>query len=310
MTRTVRVGTRGSKLALAQTNEVTQALLSANPSVEIEVIPIRTGGDRSQSHDLASIGVGVFVKEVENALLNGEVDIAVHSMKDLVSTIEPELVIAAVPYREDPRDAMISRSGAGLEGLPPGARVATGSARRRALLLEKRPDLHVEPIRGNVPTRLEKLDAPDGPDALMLAAAGLKRLGLSDRITSYLACWDFISAVGQGALAIETRAGDTDSADLVKPLDYPGTHTEVDAERAFLAAVRGGCSAPVSAHARARDGRISIHAFASDRDGKNVIRGERSGDEANAIALATDLAEELLARGASELVATPGSANS
>ena len=169
-------------------------------------------------------------------------------------------------------------------------------------MLERRPDLSVEPVRGNVPTRLAKLDLTEGPDAIVLAAAGLKRLGLESRISEYLKCWDFVAAVGQGALAIEVRAGDEDVSQMARPLQHGATRLAVDAERVFLAAVEGGCSAPVSAHARVGDGEISMHAFAANLDGSRVIRGERKGVAEDAIRLAVDLANELLKAGAGELL--------
>ena len=305
MTIKVRVGTRGSALALAQTGLVSDELRAARPGIEIETVVIKTRGDRDQRHDVAEIGVGVFVKELENALQAEDIDIAVHSLKDMPSTLPPGFKIAAVPYREDPRDALVSRSGDGLMELPAGATVATGSARRKALILDKRRDLRVAPIRGNVPTRLEKLDAHDGPDAVVLAAAGLKRLGLAERISEYLACWDFVSSVGQGALALEVRDGDSATADLVAPLQHEATRVEVDAERTFLGAVEGGCSAPVSAHARVREDKISLWAFASSYDGQGMIRGERHGAVSDGNLLAAELAQELLERGAAGLVAGP-----
>jgi hydroxymethylbilane synthase len=309
MKNLVRIGTRGSDLALAQTGLVVDALRKANSGIRFEPVVIKTKGDRDQRSSPARIGYGVFVKELENALLAGEVDIAVHSMKDMLSTLDPQFAIAAVPYREDPRDVLVSRHGEKLMDLPKGAHVGTGSSRRRALLLDKRPDLRVEPVRGNVPTRLAKLEAPDGPDALVLAAAGLKRLGLESKITEYLACWDFVSAVGQGALAVEVRADDKATAALAAPLDNPGTHAEVDAERAFLARVRGGCSAPVSAHARIREGKVSMHAFAADPNGTTMLRADGKRDAREAIALAEDLADELLRLGARKLMAATGAAD-
>ena len=305
MTRTISVGTRGSDLALAQTGLVISSLQDANPGMTFERVIISTRGDRDQSSPLARVGYGVFVSELESALSGGEVDIAVHSLKDMPSTLGDAFEIAAVPYREDPRDALISRSGATLADLPHGARVGTGSARRKSLLLDRRPDLKVEQLRGNVPTRLAKLDADDGPDAIVLAAAGLNRLRLQNRITEYLACHDFVSAVGQGALAIEVRAGDESTAALVRPLQHEGTRAEIDAERAFLATVEGGCSAPVSAHAKARDGRISINAFAGMEDGSRVLRGSRQGATVDGVALAIDLAGELLNAGAGDLLRVP-----
>lgn len=306
MSKTIKVGTRGSDLALAQTGLVIAELRQANPDARFEREIIRTGGDRNQSAPIADLGTnagyGVFVAELETALGNGEIDIAVHSLKDMPSALGNDFEIAAVPFREDPRDVVVSRDGSGLAELPVGASVGTGSARRRALLLERRPDLSVEPVRGNVPTRLAKLDLADGPDAIVLAAAGLKRLGLESRINEYLKCWDFVAAVGQGALAIEVRAGDEDLSQLARPLQHKETRVAVDAERAFLAAVEGGCSAPVSAHARVGDGEISMHAFAANLDGSQVIRGERKGVPDDATRLALELADELLKAGAGKLL--------
>ncbi len=302
MSKTIKVGTRGSQLALAQTDLVIASLKQANPGVTFEREIIRTAGDREQSADISSVGYGVFVSELESALANGDVDIAVHSLKDMPSELGEEFCIAAVPYREDPRDVVISKSGAGLMELPKSAVVGTGSARRKTLLLDKRPDLDIVPIRGNVPTRLAKLDEDDGSDAIVLAAAGLNRLGLSDRVTEYLKCWDFVAAVGQGALAIETRADDSAPQEMARPLQHEETRIAVDAERTFLAAMESGCSAPVSAHARVRDGQMSIHSFAGSPDGSMVLRAEREGAASDNEKLALKLANELLEKGAADLV--------
>ena len=308
MSKTIRVGTRGSDLALAQADLVIASLQKANPETRFEREIIRTRGDRNQSASIADLsvtaGYGVFVAELETALGRGEIDIAVHSLKDMPSTLSAGFEIAAVPFREDPRDTVVSRDGSGLMDLPEGARVGTGSARRKALLLARRPDLTVEPVRGNVPTRLGKLDSAGGPDALILAAAGLNRLGLQSRISEYLKCWDFVASVGQGALAVEVRAGDAEVSKLAHPLQHEDTRMAVDAERVFLAAVEGGCSAPVSAHARVRAGEISIHAFAAALDGSRVIRGERHGAAKDGANLALGLANELLKAGAGELLST------
>lgn len=302
MSKTIKVGTRGSELALTQADLVIESLDKANPDTEFTREVIRTAGDKDQSTAIVNVGYGVFVSELENALADGLIDIAVHSLKDMPSELDARFSIAAVPYREDPRDVIVSISGAGLMDLPPGATVGTGSARRKTLTLEKRPDLSVVPIRGNVPTRLKKLNTENGPDAVILAAAGLNRLGLSNRVTEYLKCWDFVAAVGQGALAIETRLDDLATQAMAKPLQHGETRIAVDAERAFLAAMEGGCSAPVSAHARVRDGRISIHSFAGSTDGTHVLRAEREGLSDDAVNLALELAEELLRNGAAKLV--------
>ena len=306
MSKTIRIGARGSDLAVAQADLVIASLRQADPETLFEREIIRTRGDVNQMATIANlgaqVGVGVFVTELENALIRGEVDIAVHSLKDMPSTLDAGFDIAAVPYREDPRDVVVSRDGSGLMDLTEGARVGTGSARRKALLLERRPDLKVEPVRGNVPTRLAKLDAADAPDAIVLAAAGLNRLGLQNRISEYLKCRDFIAAVGQGALAVEVRAGDNVVSRMARHLQHEETRLAVDAERAFLAAVEGGCSAPVSAYARVSGEGISIHAFAASLDGSQVIRGERSGAAEDGVKLALDLANELLKAGAGDLL--------
>ncbi len=298
----IKIGTRGSELALTQTGHVIDALKKANPGTTFELIIIKTTGDRDKRHDIASLGVGVFVKELESALLAERIDIAVHSLKDMPSSLPDEFALAAVPPREDPRDALISRSGKTLEALPAGSRVATGSARRKALVLAVRQDLVVEPQRGNVPTRLAKLDDDDGPDAVILAAAGLNRLGLQDRITQYLPCAEFVAAVGQGALALETRADDTYVIRLAGKLNDQNTRFAVTAERSFLEAVGGGCTSSVSAHAKITGDRIEISAFASSPDGQRMIREHTNGYAIDAAELGAKLGESLVQQGARQLV--------
>ena len=301
-TSLVRVGTRGSELALTQTGHVVDALKDANPDVQFEVVVIKTTGDKDQRLDMASLGVGVFVRELEAALLDRRIDLAVHSLKDMPSTLPADFALAAVPYREDPRDAFVSRGGETLEELPAGKRVATGSARRQALLKSLRPDLTVEPLRGNVPTRLAKLDDADGPDAVILASAGLNRLGLQDRITQHLSCSNFVAAVGQGALALETRAGDTTTIAAAAKLNHEGTLLEVTAERAFLDEIGGGCSASVSAHVKIRGDRLEFSAFASTPDGQTIIR-ESLVDQPNDVEeLGRKMGQLFVERGARQLV--------
>ena len=300
------VGTRGSDLALTQTGLVIAALEDANPDVTFEVVVIKTTGDRDQRQDVASLGVGVFVKELESALLDGRIDLAVHSLKDMPSSLPDGFSIAAVPPREDPRDAFLSRGGKTLEELPAGSRVATGSARRKALVMSTRPDLVVESLRGNVPTRLAKLEAADGPAAMILAAAGLKRLGLQDQITQYLPCSVFVSAVGQGALALEARADDSPVIALAEKLDDRVTRLAVTAERAFLDAIGGGCSSSVSAHAKVDGGGITVSAFASSPDGQRIIREsfvDDASDVPGVAELGRKLGELFVERGARQLVA-------
>jgi hydroxymethylbilane synthase len=299
----VKVGTRGSELALTQTGHVVDALKSSNPGVAFEFVVIKTIGDRDKRQNLTTLGVGVFVRELEEALLDGRVDIAVHSLKDMPSSLPPEFTLAAVPNREDPRDAFVSRSGETLEEIAAGSRVGTGSVRREALIKNLRPDLVVEPLRGNVPTRLAKLDEADGPDAVVLAAAGLNRLGLEDRITQHLSCSSFVPAVGQGALALETRADDIASISLAGNIDHEQTRLEVTAERAFLDEIGGGCSASVSAHAKNREGKITFSAFASTPDGTTAIREYLSDDASNAAEIGRRIGQLFVKRGARQLVA-------
>ncbi len=299
----IRVGTRGSDLALTQTGLVVDALKAANPRVGFEIVIIKTRGDLDQRQHISPLGVGIFVKELEVALLDRRIDIAVHSLKDMPSSLPLGFTLAAVPSRGDPRDALISRDGMTLEQLPAGSRVATGSPRRQALIKNLRPDLVVEPQRGNVPRRLQKLEEPDGPDAVILAAAGLKRLGLQKRITQYLPCMTFIAAVGQGALAVETRTDDTETTKLAEKLDHRNTRLAVTAERSFLETVRGGCTASVSAHARVTDDNIKVSAFASTPDGSEILTGSVTGNATDAQKLGTGLGESLVQQGARKLLA-------
>lgn len=299
----IKIGTRGSELALTQTGHVVDALKEEHPGVEFEIVVIKTTGDIDQRQNLSELGVGVFVRELEAALLDNRVDIAVHSLKDMPSSLPPEFALAAVPYREDPRDAFISRNGETLEEIPAGSRIATGSVRRQALVKNIRPDLVVESLRGNVPTRLGKLDVAGGPDAVILATAGLNRLGLQDRITQHLSCSNFVSAVGQGALALETRADDATTAAIAVKLNHEGTLLEVTAERAFLDEIGGGCSASVSAHAKIRGERLEFSAFASTPDGTQVIRESLVDEASNAEAVGKTMGQLFVERGARQLIA-------
>jgi hydroxymethylbilane synthase len=299
----IKIGTRGSELALTQTGQVVDALKEENPEVEFEIVVIKTTGDIDQRQNLSELGVGVFVRELEAALLDKRIDLAVHSLKDMQSSLPPEFALAAVPFREDPRDAFISRNGETLEEIPAGSRIATGSARRQALVKNIRPDLVVESLRGNVPTRLAKLDVTDGPDAVILATAGLKRLGLEERITQHLSCSNFVSAVGQGALALETRASDATTAAIATKINHKETLLEVTAERAFLDEIGGGCSASVSAHAKIRGKRLEFSAFASTPDGMQVIRESLVDEASNAEEVGKKMGQLFVERGARQLVA-------
>ena len=297
------LGCRNSRLALAQADEVATALTAKFPDLEIERVAIKTSGDERRDVAVSEIGVGVFVKEIETALLRGEIDVAVHSLKDLPSTIPEGLTIASVPYREDPRDVVVSNRPGGLNDLPKASIVATGSARRRALLNDARGDLILKPIRGNVTTRLEMLDAEDSViDALVLAAAGLKRIQMADRVSEYLSCMSFVAAPGQGALALQTREDDERVVRISSAIEHKATRISVDAERAFIAEIGGGCSAPIGAHARVDDGIITLAAMVSDASGVRVLRHRGTGSADEGVELGKRAAGDLLDQGARDLL--------
>ena len=305
--KTIRVGTRGSRLALAQTAIAISALETANPGVEFEAVVVSTRGDRNRAAAVAQLGVGVYVKEIEEELESGNIDMAAHSLKDMTSELGSGFHLAAVLERGDPRDALISRHDGGFSGLPRGASVGTGSMRRRTLLKSARPDLRVEPIRGNVETRLSKASDEGGLDAVVLAAAGLHRLERDDAISEYFEPEQFVPAVGQGAIALETLESRTDVTDLARSVDHAQTRAAVTAERAFLATIRGGCSAPTSAHAVVNGNAIRIHAFAADKDASSVLRASADGDADDPASAGIAVARKLLDSGAPELMGvSPG----
>ena len=287
------IASRGSQLALWQARWVAAQLSAAGQESRIEII--KTTGDKITDVPLAKVGTkGLFTKEIEEALLDGRADLAVHSLKDLPTELPEGLVLAAVPEREDPRDAVVGRK---LAELAVGARVGTSSLRRAAQLRQLRPDLQVESVRGNLDTRLRKLDEGQY-DAILLAAAGLKRLGWGDRIAEILPPEQMCPAVGQGALAIETRAGFAQ----VAMLDHADTHTAILAERAVLAALGGGCQVPIGAYATVSEGRVLVLAIVAAPDGTQVIRAEAEGGEAQAAEIGARLAADLLQRGAREIL--------
>jgi hydroxymethylbilane synthase len=304
---TLRIGTRGSALALAQARQ-TEALLRARwPALRIEVQVITTTGDVRTDVPLAEIGGrGVFAAEIEHALARGEVDVAVHSSKDLPSTLAAEFALGAFLPREDPRDVLCTR-GPRLEELPHGALVGTSSPRRACQLRARRPDLRVEDIRGNVDTRLRKLDEGQY-DAILLAAAGLHRLGLAHRITEYLAPEVMLPQVGQGAVGLEVRAGDARALAHVAPLDDPRTRLAVEAERAFLARLGAGCTAPAGAHASLADdgATLVVEGMIGAPDGSRVVRLAREGSAAEGPTLGAQVAEALMADGGLELMRAAG----
>jgi hydroxymethylbilane synthase len=308
MTVRLRIGTRGSPLALAQAREVRGRLSRAEPGLteeSIEIVVIRTTGDRIQSRPLAEIGgKGLFTKEIENAMLAGTVDIAVHSMKDVPTQLPDGLIIAGLPVREDPRDALISGKATSLADLPAAATVGTSSLRRQALLLHRRPDLRVVPFRGNVETRLRKL-AEGEVDATLLAIAGLRRLGRADAAAAVLAPEELLPAVCQGAIGIECRAGDRANRDRLAAITDGSTASCVTAERALLAGLDGSCRTPIAALAVLEHDRIWLRAQIARPDGASSIATERRGAASDAEALGDDAARELRRRGGPDFFADP-----
>ncbi len=273
----LRVGTRGSLLARTQTETVVALLRAARPDLTITTEIIQTTGDARRDVPFAAVGTkGMFVKEIEDALLANRVDIGVHSLKDMPGILPQGLTLAAYPAREDARDALISRSGASLAQLPTGATVGTSSARRQALLRAFRPDLNVIELRGNLDTRLRKLDEGQY-DAIVLACAGLRRLGLEARITERIAPEICLPPPGQGALALETRAEDDATRALLAPLNDPDTVAAITAERAFQAAIGGGCSVPIGAYATLRGDILTLQAVIASPDGLQVTRHSETG---------------------------------
>lgn len=295
MSEKLIIGSRGSQLALWQSRWVASRLPVAT---EIEII--KTTGDKITDVPLARVGSkGLFTKELEEALLERRTDIAVHSLKDMPTDLPEGLILAAVPEREDARDAMVGRT---LEDLPHGAKVGTSSLRRTAQLKIVRPDLQIETIRGNLDTRLRKLD--EGLyDAIVLAAAGLRRLGWGDRIAELLPVTVMCPAVGQGALAIETRGGDDPGARACAALNHTPTRTAVEAERALLAALGGGCQVPIGAHATVEGGLVYLRAAVVRPDGSDIVKGEKEGPVEMAAQIGTLLARELIDAGADRILA-------
>jgi hydroxymethylbilane synthase len=302
----LRVGTRGSRLALVQTESVAGALAAAG--AEVELVRITTSGDRLAQVALAEFGgKALFVKEIEEALLNGRIDVAVHSLKDMPAVLPAGLTLGAFPTRADPGDVLVTRAGGDLAGLAPGSVVGTSSLRRRVLLLGRRPDLEVRPIRGNVDTRLAKLGA-GAVDALVLARAGLDRLGLSIDHAVALPVADFVPAVGQGLLAVEVRQDDQRALEVVGRLDDTRCRMEALAERAFLHGLGADCHTPVAGHARGEGDRLRLHGLVASLDGRTVIRASVEGAGSEAEALGRGLAAEMLGRGAGALLAAGGEA--
>ncbi len=300
-TKLVRIGTRGSALAVRQAQWVAEQLGEVYPGLQVEIVKIKTKGDKILDVPLAKVGgKGLFVKEIEEALLNEEIDLAVHSLKDVPSLLPNGLCLGAISKREDPRDAFISYKYSDISELPLNARIGTSSLRRQAQLLHLHPSFHIVPLRGNVDTRLRKLKEMN-LDAIILAAAGLKRMGMSDRITSCISPQIMIPAIGQGALGIEIRA-QKEWLDFVAPLNDKATAITTKAERAFLARLEGGCQVPIAAYAVLRENRLQVTGLVADIEGKRFFKEVLEGDAKEAEDLGKRLAEILLEKGAKEVL--------
>jgi len=302
MIQTLRIATRSSPLALWQAEHVRDRLLEIHPGLTVELVAMTTRGDKILDTPLARIGgKGLFVKELEVGMLEGRADIAVHSMKDVPVDFPPGLGLAVVLAGEDPRDAFVSSRYADVDELPLGAQVGTASLRRQAQLLARRPDLNIGALRGNVNTRLRKLDEGQF-DAILLACAGLKRLGMGERITRALSPQESLPAIGQGIVGIEARSGDRAVLDLIEPLADADAALRIKAERALNQTLAGGCQVPIGGHATLEGDDIVLRGLVGSPDGTRMVRGERRGAHADAARLGVDLGEELLANGAREIL--------
>ncbi len=298
----VRIATRKSPLALWQANHVRDRLLAHNPHIEVELVTMVTQGDKILDTPLSKVGgKGLFVKELEIGMLEGRADLAVHSMKDVPVTFPKGLRLAVILEREDPRDALISNQYRSLDELPKGARVGTSSLRRSCQLRNLRPDLQVLDLRGNVNTRLQKLD--DGHyDAILLAAAGMKRMGWEERITQFLSTDILLPAIGQGAIGIEVRFDDERINALVSVLNDESTAIRVNAERALNERLEGGCQVPIAGFAELENGQLRLRARVGKPDGSEMLSGEITGEPEDGVKLGRSLADDLLSRGAGEIL--------
>jgi len=302
MASELRIGTRGSQLALFQANWVKDQLVRTHPELKVTLIKIKTTGDKIQDVPLAKIGgKGLFVKEIEEALIQRRIDLAVHSIKDVPTEFPKSLHLSVITKREDPRDVLISRNGTALKDLPQGAKIGTSSLRRQAQLLHFRNDLELIPLRGNLDTRLKKLITMN-LDGIVLALAGVKRLGLEERISEIIPINISLPAIGQGALGIETRMDDRVVEDQIRFLNDPHSSIAVTAERAFLKKLEGGCQVPIAAFAQKVGSTLQIDGLVGTIDGKRLIRHHLEGPIEEAEPLGTQLAEILLAKGAKEIL--------
>lgn len=297
----LRIGTRGSRLALAQTEEVLKALLKTNPNLEFEIIKIYTRPDIRRQDLLNSFPTGMFVKELEQALLDGVADIAIHSLKDLPTNITPQLSLAAISERDDPRDVLVSHSKLPFTQLQPGAVLGTSSSRRAGQLKSIRSDINIIPIRGNVDTRLQKVQNGEF-DAVVLAAAGIRRLGLTDQITQYFSTHELIPPAGQGALAIQIRTDDEWIQNVVKDVNHHATQISVVAERAFLAHLGGGCKVPIGAYGEIKSGILRLRGMIIEEEGKRWFSAEVSGTPKDPTSLGIELSKRLLEMGAHQII--------
>ena len=298
----LRIATRKSPLALWQAEHVATLLRGTHAGLEVELVPMSTKGDRIQDRSLAAIGgKGLFIKELEVALEEHRADIAVHSMKDVPAGLPDGLLIAAVLPRADPRDALLAAHAQRLEDLPPRARVGTSSLRRQAQLLAARPDLRIEPLRGNVDTRVRRLESGE-LDAIILACAGLIRLGWESRITGRLEPKTCLPAAAQGIIGIECREGDAATRSLLGALNHPATRTAMDAERAFAGRLGGSCQSPIAAHATLAQNRLTLEGLVAEPDGSRLLRESIEGSADDPHGLGERLAERILAAGAGALL--------
>ena len=298
----ILIGTRGSRLALAQTTQVIEELERVSRNVKCEIVPIRTKGDKIHELDTTIVeGKSLFTKEIEEALLQGRVDIAVHSMKDLTTDQSAGITIAAVPRRANPHDVLVSRDKRKFSQLLPRARVGTSSPRRKSQLLAARGDLEIVDIQGNVDTRLRKLSSRDY-DAIVLAAAGLERLNMSHYVTDVLSTDLMLPAVGQGALAVQSRDDDHETLELIMRIDHPQTRREIEAERAFARKLGANCKTPIAAHARSRSSTLTIEGMVASPNGRMLVRGRITSDDPNSAHIGEELAKSLLDKGAAAVL--------
>jgi hydroxymethylbilane synthase len=298
----IRIGTRGSPLAVWQAEWVRSSLLALHPQYKVELVKIKTTGDKILDVPLAKVGgKGLFVKEIETALLEGQIDLAVHSMKDMPAEVPPGLCIGVVPERENPLDILISRNGHAFKDLPQGANLGSSSLRRGAQVRHIRPDITVQPLRGNLDTRIRKLET-EGLDAIILAAAGVKRLGMESRVTEYMSEDIMLPAIGQGALSIEVREDDNAIRELIASMDHRETRLAVESERAFLTRLEGGCQVPIAAHAKIVGDQVDITGLVAEVDGSVLLRENMTGRVDKHEELGVKLADKLLEQGGRKIL--------